>query len=60
MADDERDQEPEPTEKLPKTGLQVPVPKRVDVMDAIRKVAKPDEPSEDDAPPDSMGVAGGA
>jgi hypothetical protein len=42
MADDERDQEPEPTETLPKTGLRVPVPKRKDVMDAIRKVSEPD------------------
>jgi hypothetical protein len=43
MADDERDQEPEQTERLPRTGLHVPVPKRKDVMDAIRKVSEPDE-----------------
>jgi hypothetical protein len=40
---DEPDQQPESTEKLPKTGLRVPVPTRKDVMDALRKVAKPDE-----------------
>jgi hypothetical protein len=44
----ERDQEPEPTERLPRTGLRVPVPKRKDVMDAIRKVAEP-EPDEDES-----------
>jgi hypothetical protein len=46
MADDERDQEPEPTERLPKTGIRVPVPKRKDVMDAIRRVGKPDDEDE--------------
>jgi hypothetical protein len=46
MADS--DQQPEPTEKLPKTGLRVPVPTRKDVMDAIRKAAKPDEPDRDE------------
>ncbi|HTC60615.1 MAG TPA: hypothetical protein VK691_10925 [Solirubrobacteraceae bacterium] len=51
MADDKRDQEQEPTETLPKTGLRVPVPKRKDVMEAIRKVAKPDE--QDEQPPSS-------
>jgi hypothetical protein len=50
MADDEHDQEPEPTERLPKTGIRVPVPKRRDVMDAIRRVSEPDEPDEDDEP----------
>jgi hypothetical protein len=45
---DEPDQQPEPTEKLPKTGLRVPVPTRKDVMDAIRKAAKPDEPDRDE------------
>lgn len=45
---DEPDQQPEPTEKLPKTGLRVPVPKRKDVMDALRKVSEPDEPDEDE------------
>lgn len=48
---DEPDQEREPTEKLPKTGLRVPVPTRKDVMDAIRKVAKPDKPDEDEQRP---------
>jgi len=48
MADDERDQEPEPTERLPRTGLRVPVPKREDVMDALRKVSEPDKPDEDE------------
>jgi hypothetical protein len=43
MADDQPDQEPEPTERLPRTGLRVPVPKRKDVMDALRKVSEPDE-----------------
>ncbi|MFI5010026.1 MAG: hypothetical protein ACHQDY_07105 [Solirubrobacterales bacterium] len=47
MTDDERDQEPEPTERLPRTGLRVPVPKRKDVMDALRKVSEPDK---DDSP----------
>jgi hypothetical protein len=50
MADDERDQEPE-TETLPKTGLRVPVPKRKDVMDALRKVSKPDEAEQDEQSP---------
>lgn len=52
MADDDPDQEPEHTERLPKTGLRVLVPKRKDVMDAIRKVARPDEsePDEDEDP----------
>jgi hypothetical protein len=43
MTDDKCDQEQEPTERLPKTGLRVPVPKRKDVMDALRKVSEPDE-----------------
>jgi hypothetical protein len=51
MADDERDQESEATERLPRTGLRVPVPKRKDVMDAIRKVSEPDEPEQDEQPP---------
>jgi hypothetical protein len=45
---DEPDQEPESTETLPKTGLRVPVPKRKDVMDALRKASKPDKPPEDE------------
>jgi hypothetical protein len=45
MADDKH-QEPEPTERLPRTGLRVPVPKRKDVMDALRKISRP-EPYED-------------
>jgi hypothetical protein len=48
MADDERNREPEPTERLPHTGLRVPVPKREDVMDALRKVSEPDEPGENE------------
>ncbi|HEX5309088.1 MAG TPA: hypothetical protein VFW38_08415 [Solirubrobacteraceae bacterium] len=48
MADDQRDQEPEQTERLPRTGLRVPVPKRKDVMDALRKVS---EPGKDEQPP---------
>jgi hypothetical protein len=51
MPDDERDQEPEPTERLPRTGLHVPVPTRKSVMDAIRKVSKPDEPDESEKQP---------
>jgi hypothetical protein len=43
MDDDEPDEKQQPTEKLPKTGLEVPIPTRKDVMDAIRKVSKPDE-----------------
>lgn len=46
MADDEPDKEPVPTERLPKTGLRVPVPRREDVMAAIAKVSEP-EPGED-------------
>lgn len=45
---DEPDKEQQPTETLSKTGLRVPVPTRGEVMAAIRKVSKPDEP---DAPP---------
>jgi hypothetical protein len=48
---DERDQEPETTERLPRTGLRVPVPKRKDVMDALRKVSEPDKPDEDEQRP---------
>jgi hypothetical protein len=51
MDDDEPDQEPKPTERLPKTGLEVPIPTRKDVMDAIRKVSKPDKPDEDKKQP---------
>jgi hypothetical protein len=51
MTDDEPNQEPEPTETLPKTGLRVPVPKRKDVMDAILKVSEPDEQDEPSRPP---------
>ena len=43
---DEPDHEQEPTERLPKTGLRVPVPKREDVVAAIAKVSQPDEPDE--------------
>jgi hypothetical protein len=43
---DKPDQEQESTERLPKTGLRVPVPKRTDVMAAIAKVSRP-EPDED-------------
>ncbi len=53
MNDEERrDHEDEPTERLPKTGIRVPVPKRKDVMDAIRRVSKPDEADESDERPD--------
>ncbi len=46
MEDQEPDQEQEPTERLPKTGLRVPVPKHADVMAAIAKVSRPDEPED--------------
>jgi hypothetical protein len=45
---DKPDQEQQPTERLPKTGLRVPVPKREDVMAALRKVSKP-EPDGDES-----------
>jgi len=32
------------------TGIRVPIPKREDVMDAIRRVSQPDETGEDDEP----------
>jgi hypothetical protein len=48
MADDKPDQKQQPTERLPKTGLRVPVPTRKDVMAAIAKVSRPDEPGDDD------------
>jgi hypothetical protein len=47
---DEPDQQPKPTQRTPK-GLEIPVPTRKDVMDAIRKVAKPDEPEKDEKRP---------
>ena len=50
MADDQRDQDQEPTERLPRTGLRVPVPKRKDVMDALRKVSEPDETEDEQVP----------
>lgn len=50
---DTPDQEQQPTETLPKTGLRVPVPKREDVMAAIAKVSKPDEDDEDDESSDT-------
>ena len=34
---------PEPKQKTPK-GLEIPVPKRKDVMDALRKIARPAKP----------------
>ncbi|HXD53387.1 MAG TPA: hypothetical protein VN618_01405 [Solirubrobacteraceae bacterium] len=43
---DEPDQQQKPTERLPKSGVRVPVPEREDVMAALRKVSKP-EPDED-------------
>jgi hypothetical protein len=47
---DKPDQEPErpKTQRLPKTGLEIPIPTRGDVMAAIRKVSKPDKPDEDE------------
>lgn len=46
---DKPDQEPEPTQRLPKTGLEIPIPTRKDVMDAIRKISEPEEPDEDES-----------
>ena len=51
MAEDRHDEEPEPTERLHRTGLRVPMPKRKDVMDALRKVSEPDEAAEPEGPP---------
>jgi hypothetical protein len=50
MADDRQRQDQEPTERLPRTGLRVPVPTRKDVMDAIEKVSEPDDGDEPDEP----------
>lgn len=47
MADKPDQQDQRPTQRTPK-GLEIPVPTRKNVMDAIRKVAKPDEPDEDE------------
>jgi hypothetical protein len=47
---DEPNQEPEPTQRTPK-GLEIPIPKREDVMRDLRKTFKPDEPSEDEQRP---------
>ena len=33
-------QEPDPKQKTPK-GLEIPLPKRSEIMDALRKLAKP-------------------
>jgi hypothetical protein len=40
---DEPDPPAEPTQTLPKTGARIPLPKRQDVMDALRKAGEPDE-----------------
>ena len=37
----------QPTEQTPK-GLTVPVPRREDFLDNLKKVAEPDESSDDD------------
>jgi hypothetical protein len=50
MPNDEPDQDQEQTERLPRTGLRVPVPTRKSVMDALRKVSEPDEPPRPAAP----------
>lgn len=57
MTDGERDPQPKSAERLPCTGLRVPVPKRKDVMDALRKVSEPDEaepsrPAQESAQPE--------
>ena len=44
MADEQRD---EPTERTPK-GLQVPVPKRGEFFDNLKKVARPEPHPESD------------
>jgi hypothetical protein len=51
MEDREPDEDREPTETLPKTGLRVPVPTRGDVMAAIAKVSELDD--RDDEPSDT-------
>ena len=43
MPDDEK----QPTERTPK-GLEVPIPERREFFDNLKKVAKPDKPSEKD------------
>ena len=35
--------QPAPTQKTPK-GLEIPVPKRKDLMDAFRKIVRPAKP----------------
>jgi hypothetical protein len=37
------DERQEPKQKTPK-GLEIPVPKRGEVMDALRKIARPAKP----------------
>ena len=37
------DKDPEPTQRTPK-GLEIPVPKRKDVMDAFRKIVGAKKP----------------
>jgi hypothetical protein len=51
MADEPDQHQDRPTQRLPKTGLEIPIPKRKDVMDAIMKVSEPDEDEQDDQPP---------
>jgi hypothetical protein len=51
MTDDDSDQQDQrPTQRTPK-GLEIPVPTRKDVMDALRKVSKPDKPEKDERRP---------
>jgi hypothetical protein len=40
--DERQDDEDEPTQQTP-WGATIPVPKRKDVLDALRKVARPDD-----------------
>ncbi len=47
---DEPEQEPEPTQRTPK-GLEIPLPKREDVMKALRKAIKPEESPDDEKRP---------
>lgn len=49
MADDD-DKKPEPKQTTPE-GARIPIPKRRDVLDVLRKAAKP-------TPPDSEGQRG--
>lgn len=44
-----RQPDPDEDEQTTEKGLKIPVPKHKDVFEALRKVAPPVEPSDDDA-----------